>query len=86
MPGKICDGNDASLNEIRNSKAYCEGMAYRAGGTAAGRPLTGNPYDGDGSEAETAWDAGWAVADGAAGGTLTKTQMGCCSVQPAVSA
>lgn len=63
MAGKLCDGNDASLLEVRYSRAYCEGMQYRSGGTAAERPLTGNPYDSDGTEAETAWDAGWNYAD-----------------------
>lgn len=86
MAGKICDGNNASLGEIRNSRAYCEGMAYRAGGSSAGRPITGNPYDGTGTEEETAWDEGWGVAHAAAGGTLDVNDMGCCSVPTSIFA
>ena len=85
MAGKICDGNDASLGEIRNSRAYCEGMAYRASGTGAGNPISDNPYDGTGTEEEAAWDAGWNAAAGAAGGNLDINDMGCCSVQVPVA-
>jgi len=47
----------------KNVRAYDEGVRYRMSGTAALRPITGNPEDGVGSEAETAWDKGWNDAD-----------------------
>lgn len=66
MAGKMCTGavtKNAALPH--QSIAYCEGMLYRSEDTAANRPITGNPHDGDGSEAEVAWDAGWTAADNA---------------------
>lgn len=84
MAGKICDGNNASLAEIRNSRAYCEGMAYRASGTGAGNPIINNPNVIDSEEWE-AWNRGWTAANGAAGGNLDINDMGCCSVNIPVS-
>lgn len=88
MAGKLCTGaatNNAALPH--QSRSFCEGMEFRAAGTAAAKPITGNPHDGLGSEAETAWDAGWTAADGAAGGTISAAVSGCCGlIGKAVSA
>lgn len=81
MAGKLCTGaatNNAAL--LHQSKAYCEGMFFRSQGTAVAYPITGNPHDGDSSEAETAWDAGWTAADGVAGGSITAAVSGCCGL------
>jgi len=81
MAGKLCTGattNNAFLP--RESKAFSEGLYYRYGGTAAARPITGNPYDGDGSQLETAWDAGWTVADTASPGAITPSDAPCVAV------
>ena len=89
MAGNICTGtnsNNSGIGNLRSSMAYCEGMTYRASGTLIGKPITGNPHDGLGSEAETAWDAGWAVAEAAKGGAITIANQGCCAVGGTVSA
>ena len=86
MAGKICVGsatNNSGASNLRSSKAFCEGLNWRAQGTAAAYPITDNPFDGDGSEAEAAWDAGWTVANGAAGGTITASDAPCCAVTAA---
>lgn len=63
--GNLCDGVATNhQKQLKNSRAYCEGVDYRFEGTAAQRPITGNPEDGIGSEAEAAWDAGWTDAHG----------------------
>ena len=84
MSGKMCTGaitGNAALPH--QSIAFCEGVAYRASGTAAAKPITGNPHDTDGSEAETAWDAGWTAADDEAGSSLSGT---CCAPTGTISA
>ena len=54
----LCDGVATNHQKIlKNSRAYCEGVDYRFGGTAIEQPITGNPEDGIGSEAEASWDA-----------------------------
>ena len=59
----LCDGVATNHQKIlKNSRAYCEGVDYRFGGTAIEQPITGNPEDGIGSEAEASWDAGWTDA------------------------
>lgn len=59
MPN-LCDGVGTHFQkQIKNVKAYEDGVQYRMGGTALGRPITGNPEDGVGSEYEACWDAGW---------------------------
>lgn len=82
MPGKQYDGrglDEAKNGVTNNSKAYCEGMQYRTTGTAAAKPITDNPHQA-GSEAETAWDAGWNAADAKAAGTLTRAEAGPCAL------
>ena len=56
-------------------KAFCEGMAYRASGTAAGKPKVNNPHI-SGSENYLAWNAGWDSADANKGGTLVPLNCG----------
>ena len=48
----------------RTARAWCEGMAYRAGGTLLGRPITDQPYAAPHLDELTAWAAGWTHADG----------------------
>jgi len=85
MAGKICTGSsDNNGYHPRESVAYCEGMAYRASGASAAVPKTNNPHV-DGSEAHTAWDAGWDFADAAAGGAIDSTTT-CCNVSGTVAA
>ena len=81
MPGKLCTGaatNNAYL--LKETRAFSEGLYYRHGGTAAARPITGNPHDGTGSQAETAWDAGWTVANSASPGAITASNAPCVAV------
>ncbi len=83
MSGKFCTGaatNNAGAANIRDMVAFKEGLEYRAGGTAAARPLTGNPHDGDGSTAETSWDLGWAVADDASPSAIDPADAPCVAV------
>ena len=64
MAGKFCTGAVTGNSFLpHEAKAYCEGMQFRHSGTASAKPITGNPHDGDGSQAETAWDAGWTFAE-----------------------
>ena len=80
MAGKLCNGDkDISAVKARNSIAYCEGLVYRAGGTAVARPKTDNPQLA-GSEAADAWDLGWEAAQASAGSAMTKADVGCCAV------
>lgn len=81
MPGKLCTGVATQHGFLlRESKAFSEGLYYRHGGTAEGRPITGNPEDGLGSSVEAAWDAGWTVADDAAVGPITASNAPCVAV------
>ena len=82
MAGKLCFGkqlNNAGAGRLTASKAFCEGMSYRSGGTLLGRPAADNPHEA-GSLDFLTWDAGWNVADDAAGGIISKTAYGCCAV------
>jgi len=45
MPGKQCTGSAYNnAGHFRDSIAYCEGIAYRASGTALSKPITANPH------------------------------------------
>ena len=81
MAGKLCNGGTLASGDTRRSRAYCEGMAYRQSGTAAGKPKTDNPHTDTSSKDHVAWDAGWDVADGEAGGTLSASECGCCALR-----
>jgi len=84
MPGKLCTGkNENSAFNPNQSRVYCEGMAYRASGTAAAKPLTDNPHVA-GSAAAVTWDRGWTLANSAAGGNVAKSDLGCCAQVPMV--
>ena len=81
MPGKLCTGaatNNAYLPE--ESRAFSEGIYYRAGGTLLGRPSSDNPHA-SGSSSYTAWLAGWTVADAVApAGTISQSDAPCVAV------
>ena len=86
MPGKLCVGkkvNNIGAGQLVSSKAYCEGMAYRASGTFAAKPVTDNPHPAS-SEAGDAWISGWTVADNASGGNVSKANLGCCAAVPTI--
>lgn len=80
MSGKLCVGEAANnAANLRSSRAFCEGVAFRAQGTAVAFPLASNPHV-LGSEANDAWALGWTVTDDAAGGTVDKADAACCAV------
>ena len=86
MAGLKCNGGTIKSADSRLSKAYCEGMAYRASDTALNAPKTDNPFaTTNESENSVAWDAGWDAADGA-GGTITGAIAGCCALRGATVA
>ena len=74
MPGKLCTGavtNNSYM--LKESKAFSEGLYYRAGGTLAGRPASANPHVVT-TSAGVAWLAGWTVPDAVATSeTITAT-------------
>ena len=79
MPGKQCSGQkDNNAGNVRNSKAYCEGIIYRASGTGVAKPKEDDPHVA-GSEASDAWLRGWNVADTSAGGEVQEDWLGCCA-------
>ena len=81
MAGKMCTGAVTGNSFLpKESKAFSEGVYYRAGGTLAGRPSSDNPHA-SGSSAYTAWLAGWTVADDVApAGTIDQTDAPCVAV------
>ena len=76
MSGQLDYGvtsNNAGAARMSLATAFSEGIYFRAGGTLAGRPLTGNPHE-VGSPDHNAWDRGWAVADDVApAGTISQS-------------
>ena len=82
MPGKLCTGaktNNAGAGLFSQSKAYCEGMAYRATGTLLGAPKTGNPFVA-GSPDAISGDLGWDFAEaGKSGSVPLDTSATCCA-------
>ena len=88
MAGKMCFGstyNNAGAGHLRSSKAFCEGIEYRTGGTAVARPKADNPHQ-SGSDAADAWDTGWDIAQAAAGGSVTPSSAPCCAVGGTIAA
>ena len=72
MAGKFCYGeirNNCGAGTLQDSKAFAEGILYRASGTGAARPNTGCPHV-LGSGAYVAWQLGWGFANSAPGGSL----------------
>ena len=81
MAGKLCQGiNRTNMGAARlsGSKAYCEGMLYRQGGTLLERPEANNPHQ-VGSEDSEAWVLGWTLSNTYSGGFIPKDQYGCCA-------
>lgn len=81
MAGKLCTGaptNNAGAGILSSSKAFCEGLAWRAQGTAVAFPISDNPHE-PGSEDADAWDAGWTVTNAAAGTTVDPDNCPCCA-------
>jgi len=88
MAGKLCIGehaNNIGAGHLSASKAYCEGMAFRASGTALEKPVQSNPHK-TSSEDWRAWNFGWSKADSNAGGSISKADLGCCAAVPPVLA
>ena len=86
MPGRICIGEaTGSKPRLASSRAFCEGMAYRASGTLVQRPFSDNPHV-QSSEDWNAWDNGWTLADDATGGNISKADLGCCAATPVIPA
>lgn len=80
MPGKLCTGQvDNNAYNARTSKSFCEGLDYRASGTAVSHPVSANPHE-TGSEDAQAWGRGWGVANNAAGGKIPQSLAPCCAV------
>ena len=86
MTGKMYNGVVGfSTADPRISRAYCEGMGYRASGTLIGKPKVDNPHASSSEDAQ-AWDAGWDVAEANSAGTISAAAMAPCAVNPGVSA
>jgi len=78
--GKPCVGKKTNNSDlIKEARAFCEGLEWRAGGTFAERPPSANPHD-VGSDAEEAWSQGWSVASNASGSTIDPADAPCCAV------
>lgn len=80
MPGKLCTG--AVLNNAfrtKESKAFSEGIYYRAAGTEVTNPKLANPHAA-GSSAADAWDRGWDVAEAASPGVISQSSAPCVAV------
>jgi hypothetical protein len=83
MSGKLCVGeplNNIGAARIDESRAFCEGLAYRMSGTVLTRPIADNPHLIVDSPDHVAWDNGWGKADNAAGGALPTDEGRCCAV------
>lgn len=78
MAGQHCTGFTVKSGNVRDGKAFCEGMAYRASDVALNVPITDNPHAS--GRMKEAWDNGWGVADAAAGGTISAANAGCCAL------
>lgn len=80
MPGYLCTGVSTDKGFLpKESKAYSEGIYFRAAGTAAAKPKASNPHA-VGSSAHNAWDAGWDLAHAAATSTITASDAPCVAV------
>jgi len=79
MP-KPCTGAPTNNSDLmRESRAFCEGLSYRAQGNSTNYPFTDNPHA-VGSDANTAWSNGWLVTNGAVGATVDPADAPCCAV------
>jgi len=80
MAGKLCTGsttNNAYL--LKETKAFSEGIYYRAQGTAVAFPITDNPHP-VGSQAADSWDLGWNRANTFAPGVIPQSSAPCVAV------
>jgi hypothetical protein len=79
MAGKQCNGvKDFNNGRVKNSKAFCEGVAAR---TASTNPVL--PQHENGSEAWDCHVAGVAVAASNAGSPVPPDEAPCCAVSTA---
>ncbi len=79
MP-KPCTGEPTNNSDLmKESRAFCEGLSFRAAGTNASQPLSANPH-GSFNDAADSWNNGWLVANGSAGGTVDPASAPCCAV------
>jgi len=62
MAGQIYSGDNGRYPKIKDARAFCAGRKHHAGDGVA-NPITENPFDGDGTDEETAWDLGWTARD-----------------------
>lgn len=77
MPGKLCIGEVTNSGlTVKNSKAFCEGVAARTASAT-----TSNPHAG--GDAADAWDRGVALAAAAVGGAVDPADAPCCAVSGA---
>jgi len=82
MAGKLCIGelaNNSGAANLRESVAFCEGMAHRARGPL-GNPVTENPHKETSNPSRISWNHGYVLAHDYAGGTIPKEAQGCCNV------
>ena len=78
MP-KHCTGAKTNNSFLpKETKAFSEGIYFRAGGDALTRPVTDNPHEPE-SDAGVAWTAGWQLGQDAAIGIgfLVQSDMPC---------
>ena len=81
MAGKMCTGAATNNSYLpKETKAFSEGVYYRAGGTLLGRPAASNPHA-SGTSAYVAWLAGWTASDAAApSAAIAQTAAPCVAV------
>ena len=80
MPGYLCTGVATDMGFLpKESRAYSEGIYYRAQGASATYAKVNNPHA-VGSSAHNAWDAGWDLAHAAATTTITPSDAPCVAV------
>jgi len=78
MSGKLSFGskyNNAGAGQLRECKAFGEGVQYRASGTVLSVPKTDNPHEA-GSDAAIAFDLGWDLAEANAGFEISRADLG----------
>ena len=69
MAGKLSFGenrNNSGAALLMDSKAFAEGIAYRASSSRRRRPARNCPHE-IGSGAYVAWQLGWSTADASSG-------------------
>jgi len=78
MAGQLSFGsayNNAGAGQLRECKAFGEGIAYRASGTVLSVPKTDNPHESN-SDAALAWALGWDLAEANVGFEISKADLG----------